>query len=372
MTIVASFLVPILLLVGMFYYMPRRMNDLLGIKRRRLLYIFNAVLIIAATSTVSLVSKFSSKWIDLSYLLLTATLGFLLYIFIFQIIYDLTRRFINIKGKKAASLIIVLALTVSSYGIWNGYQFYTTENIIKITGLKSPLRVAVMADVQLGGHRGKDYMEKVVDATNAMNADIILIPGDIADSNAILEEENFASLSKLNAPSYFILGNHDIYIDTDKLLDILKKNNINIMIDDLVETHGISLLGLNYMKADDHGFDLHASEEKETIKTVLEKIELPQDNPVIVMHHSPLGSEYVRKAGGDLYIAGHTHAGGQVFPITLISKWFFYEYVSGLYDHNGMPVFVSPGVGTFNLPMRIGTDNELNLLLLEPKDNIID
>ncbi len=366
MKLTATIAVILFLFIGMFYYLPKRVCDLLGIQRRFWIYAGNALLLIATTSTIGLVSTFSSQWIDLAYLILMALVGFLFYVFLLLLIYEVVKYFIKVPGKKVLATVLILASSVSTYGIWNAYQFHTTEQVIEITGLEKPLRVAVMADVQLGGHRGKAYMEQVVEATNAMQADIILIPGDLADSNAILEEKNFASLAHLNAPSYFILGNHDLYIDTDRLLKILRKNNINILVDDVIETHGISILGLNYMKADNNGFDMHASTETETIQSMLTQLSLPKNKPLLVMHHSPVGAEYVQQAGGALYVAGHTHAGGQVFPVTIVSKLFF-EYLSGVYNHSGMPVFVSPGVGTFNLPMRIGTDNELNLLLLKPE-----
>ena len=83
------------------------------------------------------------------------------------------------------------------------------------------------------------------------------------------------------------------------------------------------------------------------------------------MHHSPVGATYVADAGVDLSIAGHTHAGGQVFPATLVGCRFFFPYCNGLYNLGDTTIFVSPGVGTFVLPMRIGTDNELTLLRLQ-------
>lgn len=198
------------------------------------------------------------------------------------------------------------------------------------------------------------YMGRVVQAINEMNADIIVIPGDLIDSNIALNEKNFTSLSRLNAPAYFILGNHDIGLDVDRLFSILNKNNINILINEAVTINGITLLGLDYMS------DV-------MIYETLNASRFANDKPLIIMHHSPIGASYIKNAGADLYIAGHTHAGGQIFPVTWIIKWFFYTYLHGLYDHDGMSVFVSSGVGTVLLPMRITTFNEIDLLILQPK-----
>lgn len=368
--VIVPFLLMIILVGGLFYYNPKKVISAFDLQRKCSVYLLNAIIVVAGCATIGLVSKYSSTWIDFSYLILTSVIGYLLYLFMFFVLSDIVKCFVTFNKRKAGVFIVLLSLFVSSYGILNAYRFDVVHKEIEIAGLEKDLKVAVVADVQLGGHRGKDYLEKVVDETNAFNADIILIPGDLADSNAILEDENFEALSRLNAPSYFILGNHDIYIDTDRLLNILRDNNIMILDNDVVNTHGIQLVGLDYMKADHETYDMHASEGDETIKDTMGALNLSKDMPVVVMHHSPIGADYVREAGGDLYIAGHTHAGGQVFPITILTKMFFYEYVQGLYQDGPLQIYVSSGVGTFNLPMRIGTSNELDLLTLKPKGEL--
>ena len=87
------------------------------------------------------------------------------------------------------------------------------------------------------------------------------------------------------------------------------------------------------------------------------------DLPAILMHHSPVGVEYIQKRGIDLMLAGHTHGGGQVFPATIISNLFF-PFKDGLFDYKGMNLYVSEGAGTFGSPMRLGTMNEVTLVRL--------
>lgn len=83
------------------------------------------------------------------------------------------------------------------------------------------------------------------------------------------------------------------------------------------------------------------------------------------MHHSPTGIEYLRGAGIDLVLAGHTH-GGQVFPGPWVAA-LRYDEVSGLYP-GATQVYVSEGLGTFVAKSRIGTSNQLDVLHLVPGD----
>jgi hypothetical protein len=59
-------------------------------------------------------------------------------------------------------------------------------------------------------------------------------------------------------------------------------------------------------------------------------------------------------------LAGHTH-GGQVAPfgIATVLPRGCGRYVAGWYREGGPPLFVSRGIGTSSLPVRIGASPEL-------------
>lgn len=99
-----------------------------------------------------------------------------------------------------------------------------------------------------------------------------------------------------------------------------------------------------------------------------DQVGLDPSRPSVLIHHSPVGIQYAERVGVDLFIAGHTHGGGQILPATLIANWLIFPYDSGLYDVGALRLFVSPGIGTFMVPLRIGTQKELTLLRLRPDD----
>lgn len=355
----------LILLAGIAVYAPWRIGRLLALRKTRCLYFVSLFGLIGGFASISMISSFTSAWVDRFYLLSTSLLGFLFYVFVFLVLFELIHLFVKLPKRAAAIGVIALSAVVSAYGIWNAYRFDVRAVDVTVEGLEAPVNIAVLADIQMGGHRGKSYLEQVVEATNALRPDLVVIPGDLADSNAILTEDNFSPLAKLEAPAFFITGNHDKYVETNSLLSIIENFGVRVLRNEVVETHGIQLVGLDYMNADEEAFDLHPSDDKRTIKSVLPTLKIDGAKPSVLMHHSPVGASYVADAGVDLYIAGHTHAGGQVFPATLIGCGFFFPYCNGFYELQDTTIFVSPGIGTFILPMRIGTENELTLLRLK-------
>jgi predicted MPP superfamily phosphohydrolase len=89
----------------------------------------------------------------------------------------------------------------------------------------------------------------------------------------------------------------------------------------------------------------------------------PADFRLLLAHNprlAPLGA----RAGFDLQLSGHTHA-GQFFPWTLAVRLVHAPHVAGLSREGAMQVYVSAGTGTWGPPVRFGTSPELTLLVLK-------
>jgi uncharacterized protein len=84
---------------------------------------------------------------------------------------------------------------------------------------------------------------------------------------------------------------------------------------------------------------------------------------VVLLHHSPVGLDYVVKAGVDLMLSGHTHA-GQMFPATLINRYIF-PLNKGMHQKGDTTFFVFQGAGTYGPRIRLGSNNEINLIHLK-------
>ncbi|MDR0408646.1 MAG: metallophosphoesterase [Campylobacteraceae bacterium] len=314
------------------------------------------IIIISARSTSILVGNLSILG------------GYILTFYVYLILTLLLSHIIQIIWKPSVTWVGISALffafAVTATGaIWANI-LVIKETKINIEGLKKEINIMHISDVHLGHHRARSYLANIVEKTNMLKPDIVLITGDLVDSNIALSSDVLDLLSNFTSPVYFVGGNHENYIDTKRAFELIEQYGVRILRNEVVELQDIQIIGLDYMNADENTFDMHPSNDTRTIKTVLSTLALKTDIPSILMHHSPVGIEYAVNKGVDLMISGHTHA-GQVFPFTLFISTLF-PFNDGLYRQDKTNVFVTQGAGTYMLRVRLGTSNEINLLRLIP------
>lgn len=269
---------------------------------------------------------------------------------------------VNIPMAWGGTTALLLAILVTGLSAWRAHSYIVNETKISLPGLEKEIVVMHISDVHLGHHRGRAYLQRIVEETNRKSPDLVLITGDLIDSYSALNSKTLSPLSQFEAPVYYVGGNHEKYVDPRRASELIAEQGVNILHNEVIETHGLQIIGLDYMNADEETFDMHPSDDHRTIKSVLLGIALNNDSPSLLMHHSPVGSNYVSQKGIDLMISGHTHA-GQIFPFTLLADLIF-PFNRGLHKVGDTAVFISNGAGTFMFKARLGTSNEINLLRL--------
>ena len=65
----------------------------------------------------------------------------------------------------------------------------------------------------------------------------------------------------------------------------------------------------------------------------------------------------------DLVLCGHTH-GGQTFPFNVMT-YVNGKLYKGLYEYLNRYVYVSSGLGTALIPMRIGSKSVISIIKIE-------
>jgi predicted MPP superfamily phosphohydrolase len=177
--------------------------------------------------------------------------------------------------------------------------------------------------------------------------------------------EELAPLKELEVPVYFVEGNHDKYSGVNTIKKYLAELGVDVLENEVTHFGELQIIGLNHMSADNKTFNMHASSEGPTIENTLASLNIFENKPTVLLHHSPGGIKYANQHGVDLYLAGHTHA-GQLFPIKYIANLIF-DYNKGLHNFKDTQLFVSQGAGTFGPPMRVGTKSEITVLTLIPE-----
>ncbi len=238
----------------------------------------------------------------------------------------------------------------------------------KDLNLSTPIKIVHLSDFhcQKFGRREKSLIEKI----NTIKPDFIFITGDFLDDSSNIESCQlfFRDLAK-NQLIYGVFGNWDHLIPQlpiSILKERLESDGINILVNDAKD---INFNNFNFTVAgiDDPflGFD--------DLKKTLQEVD--PSRIVFLLSHSPDIVEYsedninfLKEKGVDFIFTGHTH-GGQViflrnFILNLGGKK---KYVSGLYNVEGVPLYVNQGIGTSIIPFRCGVFPEITVFEFKNK-----
>ncbi|RAX54494.1 hypothetical protein CCY99_03865 [Helicobacter sp. 16-1353] len=360
------FIVILLLLAFAAWFVPFRLQSLLGFGS---LYAWiGTIIIIALLALFPLLMRSAgdgeSALIGVIYNIAAIFFMFFTYVFFAFLIEFILHPFLKqIIGWKIASVAILIPFFVTLYGFINAQNFSVTNIEIPLKNLKSPVTFMHISDIHLGTQRGEKYLQKIISLINEVKPDFVVYNGDLVDSNIALDENLFELFKNVKSKQIFTIGNHEYYIDTQKVLELLRKNNIEILRNESVEINGVQFIGLEYMNADLETADSHRVNDL-TVKDELPKMEISNSLPTILAHHTPQGAKYVAENGIDVMISGHTH-GGQVFPANIIAK-FRFPFVKGIHKIGDTTLIISQGAGTFGPMLRIGTNNEIQIIRLIP------
>ena len=256
--------------------------------------------------------------------------------------------------------VILLTAGVVSYGIYHANQIkYVSYDIhTKATALSTRMKIVLISDLHLGAVNSEKRLENIVKNINNLEPDIVCIAGDIFNDDyyALQNPEKAIGLLKSITATYGVygsLGNHDSGKTFDEMINFLKQSHIKLLNDTYVIIDGRLALFGRVDPSPIGGFgELKRKEITESIASLDPKL------PVVVMDHTPSNIEQYGE-NVDLVLAGHTHK-GQIFPGSLITNAVFVvDYGHYQKDTVSPHVIVTSGVGTWGMPMRVGSNNEI-------------
>ena len=241
---------------------------------------------------------------------------------------------------------------LTGYAFINAQRLRTREISIAAPAPRHGTRIAQISDVHVGSRSGR-FLSRVVRRVNAEKPDHVLITGDLIDFRDISSSE-LAALGKLDAPTYFIIGNHERYVDLEAICNRLRGLDITVLRDTTLTIGAMQLIGI-----DD-------AEPKSQVGKVLKTLTPAPDTFRILLYHRPDGAEDAAQWGAHLMLCGHTH-NGQIVPFNFIVRRIF-PRIQGLYRIDDMQLYVSPGTGTWGPVLRLGSRSEISMFTLCPSD----
>lgn len=235
-------------------------------------------------------------------------------------------------------------------------------------------RLVQITDFHLGSFPpGNDFVQKVVDATNNEEPDMILFTGDLVNNQASEVEPYLDTLRQLHASDgiYSIWGNHD-YCEygNNHSIGALKRNRRmlygyqeslgwhQLMNEHHVVSHGMSSIAVIGVENPGQPPFTNRSNLKKAMKG------LNPDMFKILLSHDP--HHWRREVVGkkiQLTLAGHTHAGQLKIGKWTPARMAFKEW-GGAYRIGEQMLYVSSGIGG-SFPFRLGAWPELTVITLK-------
>lgn len=247
------------------------------------------------------------------------------------------------------------------------YDFGYKTTVIQSTNIKDSadgLKIIEFGDTHLGHYYTLAQFSKVVDAINAQKPDLVFFAGDLIDIFQSYTENTVvlsALLSKIQAPygKYCVYGNHDYGGGAEREYPkIMKNGGFHLLVNknSFIDSIKINVIGIDDVLI---GYgDVTAAKKTR------------EDYYNIVLAHEPDIADAISPYQVDLMLSGHTH--GRQINIKYFDNYILppygKHYVEGLYQFDGprkMVLYVTPGIGTTQIPVRFNSKPEISVFLLK-------
>ena len=266
----------------------------------------------------------------------------------------LTRR-AALKGALAAT---VGAITgTATYGVaYERHHLGVTSATLPVSGLPPALeglRIALLTDIHHSLLVSAEDVQNAVQLTLAQKPDLIVLGGDyVTLSDRAFVEPVAELLAPLRAPHgvFAILGNHD---DDKEMPAALARQGFAVLRDQrtrlTLRGEALDVAGIRFW-----------TRRPADIARVLRNAH----DTVLLLAHDPRRLTEAANLNVAAVLSGHTHGGQVVLPgVGAVAKARF-PILAGLGRRENTSIFVSRGIGTVYVPVRINCPPEVALVTL--------
>lgn len=223
-------------------------------------------------------------------------------------------------------------------------------------------RVVLVADVHYGLTVDDAELAAICDDIEALDADLVVLCGDLVDSNTTAEGMRtvFRSFGDIESTygTYYVFGNHDRphrqtgAFTTEELIQAIEAGGVTILQDEAVELGDhLTLVG-----REDRGYT-GENDQRLPISQLLQDVD--QSRFILTLDHQPTEYEENDKAGTDLLLSGHTH-GGQLWPLDILQE--IIPFNDGVYGQipidEDTQAIVTSGLAGWGYPIKTAAPAE--------------
>ena len=262
-----------------------------------------------------------------------------------------------LKGAAAAGIGAVTGSLAHGY-FYERFHIALTRETLAVSGLPqalSGLRVGFVTDLHRSDTVSHEMVDRAVRLVMAETPDLVILGGDyVTWGDRRFVGPAAEALAPLSAPHgvYAVLGNHDDDRDmtaalTSKGFAVLRDARTRLTI------HGetLDLAGIRFWTR--------------RLGDVAHVLRGASPN-VILLAHTPMRLAEAATLAVPLVLSGHTHGGQIVFPWVGAVAAREFPVVAGTGKRENTTIFVSRGVGTVYVPVRLNCPPEVAILTLKP------
>lgn len=270
-----------------------------------------------------------------------------------------TRREV-LKGLAAAGVGVVAGAADHGY-FYQRHHLAITRQTIQVSGLSEALtglRVGFLTDLHRSDTVTHAMADTAVQALLAENLDLIVLGGDYVTWGGGRARRFVLPAAEALAPLrarhgvFAVLGNHD---DDHDMPAALANNGFTVLRDArtriVVRGESLDIAGIRFWtrKAPD-----------------IARVVKGASSNLILLAHNPARLPEVTSLAVPLMLSGHTHGGQIVLPGLGAVAAREFPVIEGAARREGTAIFVSRGVGTVYVPIRLNCPPEVAVLTLEP------
>jgi hypothetical protein len=251
-----------------------------------------------------------------------------------------------------------------AFGILHRDDFRVSEVRVPIPGLPRDLdglRLVQVSDIHLSPFLSEKELERAIDMANETKPHIALVTGDLISLPGDPLDACIRQIARLRADAgvFGCMGNHESYAGVEDYtadaaarrgIRFLRSQSLRLRFGDAV----LNLAGVDY--APFHTLYLVGAERMMAAGCLN-----------VLLSHNPDVFPVAAEQGWDLTIGGHTHGGQigvEILHHNVSPARFYTPYVRGLYKVDRVAGYVSTGLGTVGLPVRLGAPPEVSLIRL--------
>ena len=274
----------------------------------------------------------------------------------------------------AGNLLAAAPFAMTGFGaLIQRTDFHVREVEIPIPNLPRDLhglRILQLTDIHLGPFLSERDLERVIDESQNLRPHLAVITGDLISMADDPLDACLRQIARLRPDAGILgcMGNHEVYAKVERYT---AEQGARLGIDFLRGRSRPLRFGAATLNI--AGVDYQRIANRDTYLNGAERLMAPGAVNVMLSHNPDVFPAAARQ-GYDLTISGHTH-GGQV-AVEILSQSlniarFVTPYVYGCYSQSrpsgaAAALYVSRGIGTIGIPVRIGAPPEITLLRLIP------